>query len=155
MKTDKNSLLAVQMLFKDRGESQSSGKELKEELAALQSALEFVNYKEFERLHFIGKSLGGIIFSQFLKQQPTDLQSKSRLTILGYIYGDAVIPPAISGINIIQGENDKYGTPEQVQSELEKSGVANKVLNIVKGADHSYRNTQKEPEFQDKAVELI
>ncbi len=154
-KTEHTSLLAVQMPFKDRGESQSSGKKLKEELTTLQSALEFFNYQNFQKLHFIGKSLGGIIFSQFLKRQPANLQSKSQLTVLGYIYGDVIIPDLINRIHIIQGEYDKYGNLEQLQEEIYKSQVSNKLLSVVEGADHSYRNANKEPVFQDKAIELI
>jgi predicted alpha/beta-hydrolase family hydrolase len=155
VKIEQTSVLAVQMPYKDRGENQSSGKELKEELEAVQKALEFVRYQDFKKLHFIGKSLGGIIFSRYLQQQPTELQSKSDLTILGYIYGDTVTPEAVTQINIIQGEKDKYGTPEQLQEEIDKSAVKNITLNLVEGADHSYRNSNKEPEFQDRAIELI
>lgn len=155
IKGKKTCLCAIQMPFKDRGESQSSGKELKEELEALQQLLDFTHYREFEKIHFIGKSLGGIIFSQFLSKQPANFQSRSDLTILGYIYTDTVIPDSIASINIIQGEYDKYGTREQLQQELDKSPVKNKLLNLVKGADHSYRNSNKEPEFFGEAVELI
>jgi predicted alpha/beta-hydrolase family hydrolase len=154
-KTNKTSVLSIQMPFKDRGEKQSSGKELREELEALQTALDFVNYQNFEKLEFIGKSLGGIIFSRYLAGQPIELQSKSKLTILGFIVGDAVIPASIAEFNLIQGEYDKYGSPEQVQELIDQSSVENKDLQIIKGADHSYRNKLKEPVFQDEVIGLI
>ena len=143
------------MPYKDRGESQSSGKELLEEFEATQKALDLVEYNQFLSLKFIGKSLGGIIFSNYLANSSIEIQTKSSLTILGYIFGDAVLPTHVSDIKIIQGENDKYGVPEQIINEIKSSDNKNIKFIVIKDADHSYRNASKEPEFQEEAIGLL
>lgn len=152
---DENSVLIIQMPYKNRGESQSSGKDLIEELEATQKALDFVNFNQFESYHFIGKSLGGIIFSSYLNKQSIEIQQKSELTILGFIFGDVIIPQYINSINIIQGEFDKYGNIVQLQNLLGLSNVVKKTLSVIENADHSYRDVNKKPIFQEQAIEAI
>ena len=155
VKTPQNSVLTIQMPYKDRGESQSSGKELLDELGATQKAIDFVDYNQFTSLRFIGKSLGGIIFSNYLNQAPKEIQNKSSITVLGYIYGDAVIPAHIKNMTIIQGEYDKYGTPDQIQTEIVNSKNPSIKLVIIDKADHSYRDIDKNPTYQDEAIERL
>ena len=153
--SNSSSVLAIQMPFKDRGESQSSGKELNEELEALRTALEFVDCKSFSSLYFIGKSLGGIILSRYLDTNNFTPDIEINLCILGFIVGDTIIPNHINTIKVIQGEFDKYGNPNDVNSILNQSQIKNKELHIIKQADHSYRNSNKEPEYYKKAISEV
>lgn len=153
--SNSSSVLAIQMPFKDRGESQSSGQELKEELEALSKALEFVDYKSFTSLYFVGKSLGGIILSRFLDNDNSMPDIEINFCVLGFITGDTIIPRNINSIKIIQGEFDKYGSLNDVNSNMNRSKIKNKELHIIKHADHSYRNSNKEPEYYNEAVRKV
>lgn len=55
---------------------------------------------------------------------------------------------------VIQGENDRFGNTEAIKEELAKHSVEADVVEVPK-ADHSYRNEQKEPVYQDATVELL
>lgn len=151
----KVSVLALQMPFKDRGENSSSGPELLEELEVVKQAMKLVNLFEYESIDFVGKSLGGIIFSKFLNSQDTNFQAKTSLTVLGYIYGDVEINNYIGKVNIIQGENDKYGSKQDIEKDLDSCISNDKSLLIIPNADHSYRNENKEPIYQDSVVDLL
>jgi predicted alpha/beta-hydrolase family hydrolase len=153
--TQKVSVLALQMPFKDRGENSSSGSELLEELDAVNRAMEMANFFEYDRIDFIGKSLGGIIFSKFLNSQNVNFQTKTSLTILGYIYGDVEINNYSGKLFVIQGENDKYGSKQDIEKDLNNSISKDKNLIIIPNADHSYRNENKEPVYQRVAVEML
>lgn len=155
VKKSGSSVLVIQMPYKDRGENSSSGPELLEELNATKQALEFVEYNNFSSLKFIGKSLGGIIFSKFLEQANTEVKSKSSLTILGFIYAETVIPSGTLGVTIIQGEFDKYGTVVKIQEEINKTENSNVKLIVIENADHSYRDGNNQPIYQDGVIELI
>ncbi len=151
----KVSVLAIQMPFKDRGENSSSGPELLEELQVVEQAMKLVNLFEYESIDFIGKSLGGIILSKFLNSQDKSFQTKTSLTILGYIYGDVEINNYSGKLVVIQGENDKYGDKKEIHNDLGKCISKDKSLVIIPNADHSYRNKNKEPVYQSEVVEMI
>jgi len=152
---NKVSVLALQMPFKVRGENSSSGSELLEELEAVKQAMKLVNLFEYDSIDFIGKSLGGIIFSKFLNNQNVNFQTKTSLTILGYIYGDVEINNYSGKLFVIQGENDKYGSKQDIEKDLDNSVSNDKSLLIIPNADHSYRNENKEPIFQTEVVKLL
>jgi len=152
---EKVSVLAIQMPFKDRGENSSSGPELLEELEAVKQAIKLVNLSEYESIDFMGKSLGGIIFSKFLNNQDRSFQAKTSLTILGYIYGDVEINNYAGKLTVIQGEKDKYGSKEDIEKDLGNCISLDKNLVIVPNADHSYRNEHREPVYQDSVIDLL
>ena len=151
----KISVLALQMPFKNRGENSSSGPELLEEIKCVEQIMTLLNSFQYEKIDFIGKSLGGIIFSKFLNNQNLEFQTKTSLTILGYIYGDVEISNYAGKISVIQGENDKYGSEQDILNDFDNCISEDKSLAIVASADHSYRDERKEPIYQSEVLELL
>ncbi len=149
------SYLTIQMSFKDRGESSSSGAETLREIQEVQTVLDQINIKNYENIKFIGKSLGGLVLQRFITQSNSFNNPKTSLTVLGYLVGDVDVSNFKGNIHVIQGENDPYGNLEIVQKELDSSPSASVKLEIIKGGDHSYRNDKKEPVYQDEVVGLI
>lgn len=139
----------------ERGEEQSSGPELKEELETLQSVLDVCKAKEHKHIRLIGKSLGAIIASYYLRVLSKEEQSKYSVVVFGYVTGSVDLKTFEGKIDIIQGEKDKFGNIETVKNDL-KNAVS-KSINYyeIKNADHSYRNEQKEPVFEGEAMEVL
>lgn len=139
----------------EKGEEQSSGPELNEELETLQSVLEKCKAKEYKHIRLIGKSLGATIASYYLKELSKDEQSKYSIVIFGYVTGDIKLGGFNGKIDIIQGEIDKFGNIEIVKKDL-KDAVSNNIRYFeVKNADHSYRNETKEPVFEDEVIDIF
>jgi len=136
----------------ERGEENSSGEELAEETAALDKVVQFLRNEGYEKIVIVAKSLGGITASYWLEQHADE---DVELVVLGYVIG-SVKTEAFQGKLrlVIQGENDRFGNAEAVKEELTKYNVEAEVLEVPK-ADHSYRNEQKEPVYQDQAIELL
>jgi predicted alpha/beta-hydrolase family hydrolase len=149
------SYLAIQMSFIDRVESSSSGLETPREIEEVQTVLDQINLSNYTDIHFIGKSLGGLVLQRFITQSPVFNALKTNLTVLGYLVGDVDISQFQGSLHIIQGEYDPYGTPEAVQKDLDLSPNTSAKLDIIPNGDHSYRNDKKEPIYQDEAVGLI
>ncbi|MBC7472445.1 MAG: hypothetical protein H7196_04280 [candidate division SR1 bacterium] len=149
----KQSYITIQLPFKDRGEEKSSGPETLEEIGAVQAALKSININQYTSFHFIGKSLGGLILQRFIVQSSLFNTHLVKFTILGYLIGDVTISSLKTKTYVIQGENDPYGDPKLVQEELDFLKISK--LNIIIGADHSYRNSRKNPVYQDTVVSLI
>lgn len=139
----------------EKGEEQSSGPELKEELETLQSVLDECKAKEYQHIRLIGKSLGAIIASYYLKSLTKEEQPKYSIVVFGYVTGGIDLKSFEGKIHIIQGEKDKFGNIEVVKNDLRE--VASNNINYfeIKNADHSYRNDQKEPVFEDGAIEVF
>jgi predicted alpha/beta-hydrolase family hydrolase len=148
------SYMAIQMPFIDRGESTSSGPETLEEIKTVGDALSQIDTTKYSKIHFIGKSLGGLVLQRFIETSSFNT-NQTQFTILGYLVGDVNVKNLQANLHIIQGENDPYGKPEIVQSELDSSPSSIKKIDIIKDGDHSYRNSAKEPVFQDEAISLI
>jgi predicted alpha/beta-hydrolase family hydrolase len=130
----------------ERGEEASSGPELKEEVEALRQVISSLQNDGY-KITIIGKSLGGIVASFYLDQYPSE---DIELIVLGYVVGDVKDEAAAPNLKaIIQGENDRFGSPADVKSAL---GVTKAKIITIKDADHSYRNVKKEPQFQDEAI---
>lgn len=136
----------------DRGEEQSSGPELIEELETLQKVLDECNSKEYKHIRLIGKSLGAIIASCYLKSLPEAVQPKFSIVVFGYIAGSIDLKEFSGKIDIIQGQFDKFGNIDVIKKDLENT--KSKSINYfeIRGGDHSYRNEQKEPVFEDEAI---
>jgi predicted alpha/beta-hydrolase family hydrolase len=149
------SYLSIQMSFKDKGENSSSGPETLREIDEVQTVLSQIDLTNYEKISFIGKSLGGLVLQRFLTTSQQFNIPKTNFTILGYLVGDVNTSEFKGNLHIIQGENDPYGKTEDVQKELDVSKANSSILDIVSGGDHSYRNDKKEPVFQDEAVSLI
>lgn len=148
--------LTIQMPYKDRGEGQTTSKELTEEIAAVKSVIESINLKSYDKIHFVGKSLGGLILLNYIYQNRDSLPAKFDITFLGFLV-EFTILKSIEGmdIKIIQGSLDKYGTKQQIENIIQQNSKLKIDVKYIDNADHSYRNTAKEPVFQDDAIELI
>ncbi len=138
-----------------RGEEQSSGPELKEELETLNSVLNQCKAKEYKHIRLIGKSLGAIIASYYVKSLSKEEQQKFSVIFFGYATGSINIKGFVGKIYIIQGQNDKFGNIEVVKKDL--SDAVSKDINYfeIVNADHSYRNELKEPVFEDEAISMF
>jgi len=151
-----NSVLAFNFPFLDRGEEKSSGPELKEELAALKEAMNFCQADKLAHIRFVAKSLGAIVASFFLQNQPEKEQRKYSIVVLGYVTGSLNLKSFQGKITIIQGEKDKFGNIKAVKIDMESSVSKDITYYEIKGADHSYRVPEtKEPLYEDKVVGIL
>jgi predicted alpha/beta-hydrolase family hydrolase len=147
-----NSVLGFNFPYCERGEENSSGPELAEEIDALTTAVGFLKAEGYEKIIIVAKSLGNIITSFWLEK---DVGENVSIVVLGYVIG-SVKTEALKGKLrvVIQGEIDRFGNAQTVKDELAAHNVEAKVVEIPK-ADHSYRNAQKEPVYQDQAIGLL
>ena len=148
-----NSVVAFNFPYLERGEENSSGPELIEEIDALQSILDYCQVDKFDYIRLIGKSLGGVVAGHYLKKLKHDQLDKFSLIIFGYDIGYIDLKTFPGKIVIIQGDQDKFGDIEAVKNDM-KGGISNDITYLsVKGADHSYRVPEtKEPIYEDEAV---
>ncbi|HSX33502.1 MAG TPA: alpha/beta fold hydrolase [Candidatus Saccharimonadales bacterium] len=147
-----NSVFGFNFPYCERGEESSSGEELTEEIAALDKVVQFLRSEGYEKIVIVAKSLGGITTSYWLAQHA---EENVEVVVLGYVIG-SVKTEALQGKLrlVIQGENDRFGNAEAVKEELAGHGVEAATIEVPK-ADHSYRNEQKEPAYQDAAIKLL
>lgn len=139
----------------ERGEEQSSGLELKEELETLQSVLNQCKAEEYKHIRLIGKSLGAIITSYYLKSLSKEEQTKYSAIVFGYVTGSIDLKNFEGKIDIIQGEKDKFGNIEVIKNDL-KDAVSEDISYFeIKNADHGYRNELKEPIFENEAMDIF
>lgn len=150
-----HSVVNFNFSYFERGDEQSSGPELKEELETLQSVLDECEAKEYKHIRLIGKSLGAIIASYYLKSLSTEEQPKYSIVVFGYVTGSIDLKNFEGKIDIIQGENDKFGNIQVVKDDLKNAFSRNINYFEIKKADHSYRNELKEPVFEDEAIEVF
>lgn len=151
-----NSSVAFNFPYFERGETNSSGVELPEEIEALKSILTVCKSEDYKTIRLIGKSLGGIVASFFLKDLPQTEQNKYSVVIFGYVPGSTDVKTFSGKIDIVQGSKDKFGTIEQAKKDME--GAVSKSISyfLVEGGDHGYKDPQtNEPEFEDKAIEFV
>ena len=84
----RRSVFAFNMPYCERGD-ESSSPDLKEEVEALGSVLDYLRAEGYERTTVIAKSLGAIITIFYLEQTPSpDLAA----VVLGYVIGDVKTP---------------------------------------------------------------
>lgn len=151
-----NSVVAFNFPYIERGEENSSGPELIEEIDALQSVLDYCQSDKFENIRLIGKSLGGVVAGHYLKKVDPEQLTKFTLIILGYDIGYINLKSFPGKIVIIQGSKDKFGDIEAVRNDL--NGAISKDITYlsVDGADHSYRIPEtKEPIYEDEAIKIV
>ncbi len=155
-KQKRNSVVAFNFPYYERGDENSSGPELKEELNTLQQILDYCNYKEYKHIRLIAKSLGGIVASYYLNKLSNEEMSKFSVVILGYVTGQVELTNFTGAITVIQGEKDKFGGIESVKENL-KTAISKNITYIeIPLADHSYRDPEtKESKYEDLAVAKI
>lgn len=150
--TKGDSIFGFNFPYCERGDENSSGEELTEETTALENVVQYLRGEGYEKIVIVAKSLGGITTSYWLEQHPA---SDVEVVVLGYVIGSVKTAALASNLRtVIQGENDRFGNAAAVNEELAKHSIIAKVIEVSK-ADHSYRNEQKEPVHQDKAIELL
>ena len=150
-----NSVVAFNFPYIERGEENSSGPELVEEIDALQSILSFCQADKFESVRLIGKSLGGVVAGHYLKKIDRNQLDKFSLMVFGYDIGYIDLKYFPGKIVIIQGDKDKFGDVEAVKIDMKGSVSKDVVYFSIKGADHSYRVPEtKEPIYEDEAVKM-
>ncbi len=155
-KARENSVVAFNFTFLERGEEQSSGPELIEEIEALKSVLEFCKTEKFENVRLIGKSLGAIVAAKFLSSLNSDEQKKYEIVVFGYVTGSINLKSFAGKIVIIQGSKDKFGDIEIVKNDMKNAISKDITYFSVEGADHSYRDPEtKEGIYEDEAIKLI
>ena len=143
------SVFAFNMPYCERLDKSTSA-DLKEEVAALKSVLDCLQSAGYERTTIIAKSLGAIVTSFYLEQTPTpDLQA----VVLGYVIGAVKTPALIPNLKlIIQGEKDRFGDGQAVRAEIGSSPA--EIIEIP-AADHSYRNTDGQPQYQPAVIQML
>ncbi len=153
-KANKNYIF-IQMPYKNRGDERSSGPETMEEINTVKEIFNDLELFNYSKISFIGKSLGGLILTRFISQNVEKFLGKLTFTQLGFLVGEIVVPENIDSFHIIQGENDKYGSLSDVKSIIEDHKALPIKLTIIDKADHSYRDSDKNPTFHDAAIEAI
>lgn len=151
--------LAFNFPYISRGDTNPSGGRFEEELSALHLSYNFLKAQGKERVHLIGKSFGGMLVTHWLAENPR--VEGVNASIMGYIHGEnSVLPDTLRGRLgvVVQGEFDRYCTPEEVRRELRAHNVEGEVVEIP-GADHSYRdmvNPNPVPyAFQEHAIDEL
>ncbi len=150
-----HSVINFDFPFFERGEEHSSGPDLTEEIETLKKVLTECKADKYKHIRLIGKSLGAIIAAKYLSQLAPDVQKKFSVVIFGYDTGMIDISGFPGKVTIIQGEKDKFGNIEVVMKDLRNAASKDISYFEIPNADHSYRNEQKEPVYEDKAIEIF
>lgn len=149
-----HSVLTFNFPYFERGDAETSGIELKEEVETLKKLLEFVKADNYQNIRLIGKSLGGIVAGYYLKN--IENLSKYSVIVFGYVTGSIDLKNFPGKITIIQGENDKFGNIEIVKNDLGNAKSNGIKYFEIKNADHSYRDPEtKKPIYEDEAVKVL
>ncbi|GAB4285971.1 MAG: hypothetical protein Kow0081_3940 [Candidatus Dojkabacteria bacterium] len=154
---ENHSTLAFNFPYLDRGDESSSGEELVEEQDTIDNILDFLKRFSFKKIHFIAKSLGGIVLAKYIANNGERLTSfEIEVTILGYVLGDIDLSGFTGRLTIIQGSNDRFGNADAVKDDLATKKLSEANVIEIEGADHSYRIPEtKEPKFEDEVVSLV
>jgi len=151
-----NSSVAFNFPYFERGETNSSGVELTEEIESLKSILTVCQSGNYKTIRLIGKSLGGIVAGYFLRDLSRAEQGKYSIVIFGYVPGSTDLKTFPGKIDIVQGSKDKFGTIEQTKKDMEKALSKDISYYLVEGGDHGYKDPQtNEPKFEDMAIEFV
>lgn len=147
-----SSVLGFNFPYCERGEENSSGPELSEEVGAITTAVNFLKSEGYDKIVIVAKSFGGIAASFWLEKHH---ESNAKLVVLGYVIGNVKTNALRNKLQlVIQGENDRFGNAQAVKDELATYNVGADVVEIP-NADHSYRNTQKKPAYQNQAIAAL
>ncbi len=151
-----NSTLLIQMPFIDRGEEGTSTKTFDEEIKEIKDIIDSIDKSSIKSIKFIGKSIGALVTLNYIYQNYLELSNYNiDLTMLGYLVELTKIDYSKPfKIKIIQGDNDKYGKIEDINNIIQDSKLLIELLTIP-NADHSYRDFNKNPIYQDLAIDLI
>jgi len=118
--------------------------------------LALANATEYKHVRLIGKSLGGIVASYFLKNIKEE--NNYSVIILGYVKteGGVDINNFRGDITIIQGSKDKFGNIETIKEDLNNAISKNIRYFEIENADHSYRDPEtKEAKYEDEVLKIL
>jgi alpha/beta superfamily hydrolase len=150
------SVLAFDYLFFERGETQSSGLGLLEEQKTLTDLMNFVWADEFDQIRFIGKSLGGIVASYFLKSIPKEETKKYSIIVLGYVKQYIDLKTFPGKIVFVQGEKDKNGGIEEVKKHMQGAVSQDITYFEIPGASHGFSDPEtKKPLYYNQVIEAL
>ena len=151
-----NSVIMFNFPFLERGEENSSGPELREELGVLRKILSIAGYDKFSNIRLISKSLGGIVASYYLNSLPDKEKRRYEVIILGYVTGEVKLKNFAGKITIVQGEKDRFGDIEVVKRDMDGAMSKCIIYHEISNADHSFRDPKtKKPIYEDKVVEFL
>lgn len=143
------SVFGLNFPYCERGEEHSSGAELLEEVEAIRLSIVWLQEKGY-KITIVAKSLGAIAASFYLEHYPNE---DIELVVLGYVRGDVKTKAIRNNLKlVIQGENDRFGGPDVVTDEL---GDISCTVMMIEKADHSYRNNEKQPVYQEVAIATL
>lgn len=130
--------------------------DLSEEVTALGMILIHTAFDRYQKVRLIGKSLGGVVASDYSKRLMEEHKSKFDIVVLGYDTGSIDLKDFRGEITVIQGSKDGFGDVARVAKDLEGSTASKINLVSIEGADHSYRVPRtKNYKFEDQAVEAV
>ena len=150
-----HSVVSFDFPFFERGEEHSSGPELTEEIGVLKDVLDKCHAEKYKSIRLIGKSLGGIIGAKFLEGLSGNDQKKFTIIFFGYVVGSINLKNFQSKIVVVQGEKDRFGNIDSVKKDLESALSRDIIYFEVPNADHSFRNDQKEPVYEETAIKFF
>ena len=146
---NERSVLAFNLPYRDRGEDATSAN-LAEEVAALGSVVTGLRAEGYQTIRVIAKSLGAIITSFYLEATAA---REIKVAVLGYVIGEVKTVALAPQLElVIQGGRDRFGDAAAVRDEI--GACPAKIVEIA-GADHSYRNADREPEYQPEAIRSL
>lgn len=155
-KNRSNSVIMFNFPFLERGEENSSGPELKEELEMLRKMLSIANHDKFNHIRLIGKSLGGIVASSYLNNLSNKEKKLYEVIILGYVTGYVNLKNFTGKITIIQGEKDRFGNIEVVKKDMDGARSQSITYHQISNADHSFRDPKtKQPIYENRVIEFL
>jgi predicted alpha/beta-hydrolase family hydrolase len=148
----KHSVFAFNFPYCERGEERASGAGLTEEIDALNTIINFLRQEGYRKITIIAKSLGSVITSFWLAQNPNETID---VVILGYVIGSVKTASIADNLRVVfQGENDRFGGALLLKQELDTEKSDAKIIEI-KNADHSYRDANGNPIYQDLVIEKL
>jgi hypothetical protein len=112
-------------------------------------------------LHLVVKSVGVVHVLAYIREHP-EISQRTMLTVLGLPFnknapGQTSFDTRFKGLNIIQGEQDRFFTPdkaaEYVQQYTQELGCTPNVISV--GGDHSYRGESQEKEDWSNLPEYL
>ena len=152
--TKSGDVLSLNLPYCQRGEDTSSGDELIEEVNFLNQVWQHFNLDSYKDIVLIGKSLGGIVFSFWQTNNPK--ANVKKLIALGLVINEYKLK-GIKDLDlvVIQGEQDRFGGHDAVEEYLQSNNVKGAKILSIPGANHSFKNTSGEPEYQDLAIKTL
>ncbi len=127
--------------FIERGEEHQEERSREEEIETLKNVLDICEAGKYQKIRLIGKSLGGIVASEYLTGLSNKDQEKYELVILGYIPGETKVNSLVCKITIFQGSDDDYGNIQDVRDEVVEASAEEISMFEVSGANHSFKDS--------------